>query len=336
MSNNIENTEIINDRDKENNIEDDDILYIHTKKIAAFKALIEALKEIFTNINIKFTRAVDKPVDGDPTKTKMTGGMYITAMNSNNSILVRLFLEADKFGVYKCEPKGKNYIVLGVNMSNLFKLIRFLNNDDELIMIYDRNSLNQLNLRYVNLQKKLTTDYYLKLLDLNDDPMAITKQSFDFVISMSSIDFHNLIKNMSVIAENVDIKFVSSKDNKCSLIFSCKGEFAEQISVYNVPNVDTNNENNIINISKNTNDGEQNTERIIQNVYKLESLSLFSRCAPMCQTIELYIKNDYPLIIKYRVADMGTVHIVLSSISNDDQINNDEQEDDNESENNDI
>jgi len=42
----------------------------------------------------------------------------------------------------------------------------------------------------------------------------------------------------------------------------------------------------------------------------------------MCPTIELYIRNDSPLVIKYRVADMGSVHLILSPINNDD-INND-------------
>ena len=114
-----------------NNITDDQILYIHTKKIPAIKSLIEALKEIFRDVSIKFTPKVTKPSETDPTKTSVTGGMYITALNSNSNILVRLHLEADKFCFYKCQPENnKNYIMLGVNMSNLFKLIKFLNNDD--------------------------------------------------------------------------------------------------------------------------------------------------------------------------------------------------------------
>jgi 5'-3' exonuclease len=43
---------------------------------------------------------------------RVTGGMYITALNSNSNILVRLHLEADKFCYYKCNPEpNKNYIM---------------------------------------------------------------------------------------------------------------------------------------------------------------------------------------------------------------------------------
>jgi proliferating cell nuclear antigen len=323
------------------NITDDQILYIHTRKIPAIKSLIEALKEIFRDVNIKFTPKIEKTVDGDPTKTKITGGMYITALNSNSNILVRLHLEADKFCYYHCKPENdKQYIMLGINMSNLFKLIKFLNNDDELFMVYDRRSLNQLNLQYVNKQKKFTSNYYLNLLDLKEDIFNIGKQQFDFVITMPSSDFHSLIKNMGVIAEQVDIKFITTKNNY-SLSFSCRGEFASQESVFNgVAN--SQNENNMINVLKNNENKDENKNKdesehkskedehtIIQGIYELKALSLFSRCSSLCSTIELYIKNDSPLVIKYRIADMGSVHLILSPINNNDGIENDS---DNESE----
>lgn len=305
-----------------NNITEDQILYIHTKKIPAIKSLIEALKEIFRDVCIKFTPKVSTPLESDPTKFKVTGGMYITALNSNSNILVRLHLEADKFCYYKCEPEDeKNYIMIGVNMSNLFKLIKFLNNEDELYIIYNKTSQNLLNLQYINTQKKLTSNYFLNLLDLKEDNIVIGKQKFDFVITMPSNDFHSLIKNMSIISEKVDIKFISS-NNSYSLVFSCTGEFASQESVF----YGSNNEqtNNIINVI-NTND-EQSNDNIVQGIYALNALSLFSRCASLCPTIELHIKNDSPLVIKYRVADMGSVHLILSPMNDETELNNSENE----------
>ena len=116
---------------------------------------------------------------------------------------------------------------------------------------------------------------------------------------------------MSVIAEQVDIKFIHNNNNY-SLSFCCKGEFASQESVFN-GNINNTDKNNILNITKNK---DINDDVIIQGIYELKSLSLFSRCSSLCSTIELYIKNDSPLIIKYRVADMGSVHLILSPINN--------------------
>jgi proliferating cell nuclear antigen len=327
--------DIVNNISK--NIKNDDILYIYTKKIAAIKSLIEALKEIFRDVNIKFSPKIERTDENGVIKT--TGGMYITALNSNSNILVRLHLEADKFGYYKCTPEldnQKNYIMLGVNMSNLFKLIKFLNNDDELHMIYNKNSLNQLNLRYENKQKKRVSDYYLNLLDLKEENIIIGKQNFDFVITIPSNDFHSLIKNMSIIAEFVDIKFVSTDKDNYSLIFSCNGDFASQHSAFNTSSISCDQDledpetQNVINVFKCDDNTEEKENNIVQGIYELKALSLFSRCSQMCPTIELYIKNDSPLVIKYRVADMGSVHLILSPINND--ITNNSSSDDNSSE----
>ena len=307
-----------------NNINENHILYIHTRKIPAIKSLIEALKEIFRDVSIKFTPKIEKINEQDPTKKKVTGGMYITALNSNSNILVRLHLEADKFCNYICKPE-RNYIMLGVNMTNLHKLIKFLNNDDELFIIYDKRCLNQLNLQYVNKQKKFTSNYYLNLLDLREENINIENQKYDFVITMPSNDFNSLIKNMSIIAEHVDIKFINN-NTTYSLSFSCSGEFASQESVFNGSNI-TNTEN-MINVLRNENIPESNKTEdttIIQGLYELKALSLFSRCSSLCQTIELYIKNDSPLVIKYRVADMGSVHLILSPINNNDNLKDDSE-----------
>ena len=43
---------------------------------------------------------------------------------------------------------------------------------------------------------------------------------------MLSADFHNLIRNMSNIAENVDIKYIDIPEYRNRLIFTCKGDFA--------------------------------------------------------------------------------------------------------------
>ena len=311
---------------KDTTTTEDQILLLRTKKIPAIKSLIEALKEIFRDVCIKFTPKIIKPLESDPTKNRVSGGMYITALNSNSNILVRLHLEADKFCYYKCEPEaGKNYIMLGVNMSNLFKLIKFLSNDDELYMIYNRVNQNMLNLQYVNTQKKFTSNYYLNLLDLKEDNIVIGKQKFDFVITMPSNDFHSLIKNMSIIAEKVDIKFITTNESY-SLIFSCTGEFASQESVFH-GSTNVQSDTNMINVVKNDDDEEANNNNdIIQGVYALNALSLFSRCSSLCPTIELYIRNDSPLVIKYRVADMGSVHLILSPMNEDNEINNSDNE----------
>ncbi len=44
---------------------------------------------------------------------------------------------------------------------------------------------------------------------------------------------------------------------------------------------------------------------------------MFSKCTNLCQNIEIYLKNDYPIIIKYSVANLGEVKFCLAPKNTD-------------------
>jgi len=56
----------------------------------------------------------------------------------------------------------------------------------------------------------------------------------------------------------------------------------------------------------------QNPDEIVQGVFALKHLVLFSKCTNLCASIELYLKNDYPLIIEYMVASLGEIKLCLA------------------------
>jgi proliferating cell nuclear antigen len=85
------------------------------------------------------------------------------------------------------------------------------------------------------------------------------------------------------------------------------GDFAEQETIISE-------NNNTIKVHKNT-----NTNEIVQGLFQLKHLVLFTKCTSLCPSIELYLKNDYPLILRYTVANLGEVKLVLAPIKNKQQ-----------------
>ena len=84
--------------------ESTNVLTISTVQIAPFRTLITALKDILLEANILF----------DST------GIKIINMDKSHTMLVHLFLEADKFEFYECL---RQRIIVGVNMLHFFKFI---------------------------------------------------------------------------------------------------------------------------------------------------------------------------------------------------------------------
>tara|TARA_Y100000590_G_scaffold444530_1_gene575386 strand:+ start:3207 stop:4016 length:810 start_codon:yes stop_codon:yes gene_type:complete len=254
---------------------DDFLLVIKTVQVSAFKTLIEALKEILTDANFEFEK----------------NGIKLIAMDTTHTVLVHLKLLAEKFEYYYCP----NRVVLGINMMNYFKLIKTMNNSDTLTLYVKKENPNVLGIKIENNEKNQVTVYNLNLMDLHQENIEIPPAIFDSVITLPSSDFQKITREMYNLADRIEIKSVGAQ-----LILSCKGDFATRTTVMGeTPGGMSFIEN-------------QNPDEIIQGIFRLKNLVLFSKCTNLSNSIEMYLKNDYPLIIMYAVASLGQIKLCLA------------------------
>jgi proliferating cell nuclear antigen len=150
-----------------------------------------------------------------------------------------------------------------------------------------------------NTEKSQVTNFFLKLFDTDVEDISIPSLNFTSIIHMQSTDFQKICRDMNVLGEKIEI--TSSGSN---LIFRCTGDFAEQETVI------TDNQASMKVQTKGT------TNEIVQGIFQLKHLVLFTKCTTLCPSIELYLKNDYPLILRYMVANLGEVKLVLAPIKN--------------------
>jgi len=80
---------------------------------SAFKSTFEVLKDILNDVNIYF-----RPQ-----------GMYIVTLDTARTSLIDMFLAADNFEEYHCDQEE---IIAGINISNTFKLLKIITNNDVL------------------------------------------------------------------------------------------------------------------------------------------------------------------------------------------------------------
>ena len=251
------------------------IFKIETVQSSAIRILVEALKEILTDANIEFTDSSMKIITMDPTQT----------------ILVHLKLEKDNFEYYNCEHK----IFIGINMLNFFKLVRTLTNNDALTLFIEKENPNLLGIRIENGEKNSLTNYYLNLIEVDETSYQIPPAQFESIITMPSNEFNKICRDMINLSDIIEIKSVGSQ-----LIFSCKGEFASQETIIG----ETCNGLNFVKSS--------NEDNIIQGYYNLKHLVLFTKCTNLCNSIEMYMKNNFPIVIKFTVGSLGCLKLALA------------------------
>jgi proliferating cell nuclear antigen len=251
------------------------IFEIKTIQSSAIKCMIEALKELLTDTVLEINDT----------------GIKIVTMDNAHVILVHLKLHAEKFEYYEC----KKPISIGINMLNFYKIIKTINNNDVLSLFVYEDDLNHLGVKLENVEKNTRTTYKINLLDLNNQKFEIPEVTFNSVVTLPASDFQKITRDMNNLAEFVEIKNV---DNE--IILTCTGDFCTQETVL------SDKENDSIQITS------ENKDDIIQGNFSLKYLVLFTKCTNLSNTVELYLKNDYPLIIKYTVASLGNIKLCLS------------------------
>tara|TARA_Y100000389_G_scaffold30009_1_gene25477 strand:+ start:2070 stop:2852 length:783 start_codon:yes stop_codon:yes gene_type:complete len=246
-------------------------LEIKTVQSSTIKVLVEALKEILTDTVIEINEEYIK----------------ICTMDSSHIILIHLKLEADKFEYYYCEGKK----LIGVNILNLNKIIRTINNNDTLTLYMYKNDCNHLCIKLENAEKNTRRITKLNLLDLENTNFEIPSAIFNSVITLPSSDFQKICRDINNLSEYVEIKNINNQ-----LIFDCLGDFCSQEII----------------ISDSDQTVMNNSQEIFQGVYNVKYLVLFTKCTNLANTVELYLKNDYPLIIQYTVGSLGSVKLCLA------------------------
>jgi proliferating cell nuclear antigen len=250
------------------------------------KAELKKNKEIKSSSNSK-----KESEDKDDSKS---GGLKIMTVDNSKTLLVQMKLEAKQFSIFKCKPS--NYDI-GLSLVQLYKLLKSLEKDDTLTLCVEDDDEQYVVIKVDNQEKSCETTYKLKLMDLNKKEYKIPPTLFDAVITLDSTEFHKICREMVHIAEHVEIRVTPN-----SITYTCVGDCATRSSTY-YPG-----ENGIKIKFGNS------KVNIVQGIFELKYLVLFTKCAHLCNNIQIYMKNSYPLCIKYTVATLGKILLCLAPI----------------------
>ena len=220
-------------------------------------------------------------------------GIRMVAVNKSQNLLFHLRLNAEGFQVYKCKRK----CAIGLDTDKFHRILKSLSDGDILTFQINEGQDNELCI-FVQNKKTLTyVNYKLNTLDIDETNVTIPDAHFDSVISIPSGHFQKIVRDHNNIGTTILIKSIKS-----SLVFETKGNFASQETV--------------VGETEKGLSFEKGSGEIVQATYQLENLTTLTKCTNLCDDVTLYMKNGMPIIIKYKVVDMGEVKFCLHAISN--------------------
>lgn len=298
------------------------VLKLQTTQGASIRQLIECLTQLLTDVNLTFypkfinEKDYDSETESDSdaesnsdsdsesendnmnteNNVKKTGGVVIKEINKQNTILVYSKLDASNFDTYEYNYHKKE-LNLGLNLNYLLKYLKTMNNFDTMTWEIDDDNLNELIITFETKTKDRNEfkKFRLNLMDLDNEDIKIDAIDFSYLVIMPSHDFQKYCKDMSSITDKLEL--ICNKDK---LIFKGKGdmgsaEFEVEESLGGLQ-IQMTSENN----------------KIVQGIYDLKYLLIFTKCTNLCNNVNMYLCNDYPLVVEYSVAALGKIKLLLS------------------------
>ena len=269
-------------------------------------------KEIEQDIENPNTEDKDKKTEQK--KKNEFYGIKIVAVNPSKSLIILIKLDSKKFGVFKV---SKPVYDIGINLSQLHKLIKNIDKEDIMTLSIDSDEKHMLNIDVENEVKSQRIRNRLRTLDIDKKQYKIPDTRFDMCVTMISAEFHRICKDLAQLSEYVEIM---CKEN--SITFTSQGDCSDKSVTISASDA-----NNNVKIQP----LEKNKGLFVQGIFELKYFTMFQKCAGLCANIQIYMKNAYPIFIKYHVASLGQIFVGISPVERDLNNNNfSDDEDDNE------
>lgn len=243
------------------------MMQLKTIQATAVRNVFEVMKDIINDVNVYFGK----------------DGIRIISLDTARVSLVYMFMAAENFEEYSCQ----NDIIAGINMTNIYKLLKSVSNSDMLTMTIE--GMEHLDIIIQNESKKSVSKFSLKLLDINEDILDVPEIDMNIITTLPSIDFQRICRDMGNLSNEIEIY----RHDK-NLILSCNGDYANQ---------------------ETTIECSQDSKNRVGNVFSLKYLNLFTKATAMSSSVQIFQHEDdssMPIILKYSIANLGYMKFYLA------------------------
>ncbi|GMM35815.1 proliferating cell nuclear antigen [Saccharomycopsis crataegensis] len=225
-------------------------------------------------------------------------GISVQAVDDSRVLLVSLLIGAESFSDYRCDRD----ITLGIDLKSFSKIIRCGANEDYLTLIAE-DSPDSVALIFEDKNKDKTSEYSLKLMDIDAEFLEIDEMEFDSVITLPSSEFQKICRDLNTLSESLQI--VVTKD---SVKFASKG--------------DSGNGNVIIKPQTNLDKPEESVKvdlkQPVDLTFGLRFIADIIKATPLSSTVTIKLSDKTPALFEYKLPS-GYLRFYLAPKFNEDE-----------------
>jgi proliferating cell nuclear antigen len=241
------------------------------------KKIIEATKELVETANWDCSQ----------------DGISLQAMDNSHVSLVSLLLRTDGFESLRCD-KNMN---LGINMASMAKILKCASNDDVISLETKGEDADALTLKFESSKGDRTSEYEMKLMEIDSEHLGIPESEYDVVVKLPAGEFQRICRDLMTIGESVVISAT-----KEGVTFKSTGELGSGQTTLK-PYSDAEKEEDEVVIE---------LQESVELTFALRYMNFFTKATPLSESVTLSMSKDVPLVVEYRIGDMGYIRYYLA------------------------
>lgn len=225
-------------------------------------------------------------------------GIQLQAMDNSHVSLVSMNLRSDGFDKYRCDRN----LSMGINLGSMSKIMKCAGNDDVMTMKAQDNADTVVFVFESANQDKLS-DYEMKLMNLDQEQLGIPETDYSCIIKMPSTEFARICRDLSQFGESIVISCT-----KEGVKFSTAGDIGSaNVKLAQTTSIDKEEEAIIIDMQES-----------VTLTFASRYLNSFTKASPLSPQVQLSMSSDVPLVVEYRIEDIGHIRYYLAPKIEDD------------------
>lgn len=251
----------------------DCMVWFETSQVMQFKTLMDVMKDLLTEANIRFGPEGFKIISLDPGEIGM------------------IHLSITNLEKYHCPE----VFHAGVYVTYLYKIMRSVNTSHHMECRVTKSEPKVMQIMLSNANRRICTTHRVKLLDLMVQEITIPSVDFDCIVSLPSVDLQRYVKELTHVSNLLTIRGSGKR-----MQFACRGDMGETcIEVSPTPS-------GLNWIHKDP------VQETFEGTFFLKYIERFCR-GQVDPTVEIYLKQDYPLIMRYEMT-IGCLRFCVAPI----------------------
>jgi len=246
------------------------MLEARLEQASLLKKVVEAIKDLVQDCNFDCNDS----------------GIALQAMDNSHVALVSMMLQAEGFSPYRCDRN----IALGIHLLSLTKVLRAAQNED-ILTLKAEDSPDVVNLTFESAETDRISEYDIKLMDIDQEHLAIPETDYDASIEMPSMEFQRICRDLNALSESVVIEAT-----KEGIRFSCEGDIGTgSVTLRSRSNIEKPEQDVTISLAE-----------PVALTFSLKYLVNFCKATGLSDKVKLCLSKEVPLLVEY---GLGTGHL---------------------------